>query len=236
MTGSSTADREDWCSLVSPLAVCLIIQHTWAETHLPYQLRFGQQSVQIALQAPSLPPSLLLPPSPPHLPWPHSLHFTPRSLPVMKIMKQLCGSPSSSPPPFICPYSFCRLLFSLLNYTKSGRETTHMLHKMHYFNVLSKWQINHEIIMCTDTTDLLQEVETISHSCIQLYDSTVTPVHFYQQLSTNRCNTNQTFKRKSRHLYMQYILVLLVSITNSCKKWFKRCHWFCQPKQLGRLS
>lgn len=172
----------------------------------------------------------------PHLPWPLSLHFTPRSLPVMKIMKQLCGSPSSYPPPFICPYLFFRLLFSLLNYTKSGRETTHMLHTMRYFNVLSKWQINHEIIMCTDTTDLLQEVETISHSCIQLYDSTVTSVHFYQQFSTNRCNTNQTFKRKSRHLYMQYILVLLVSITNSCKKWFKRCCWFCQPKQLGRLS
>lgn len=172
----------------------------------------------------------------PHLPWPLSLHFTPRSLPVMKIMKQLCGSPSSYPPPLsvlTCSFVSSSLSWIIPNQVEKPPICYTQCATLMY---LSKWQINHEIIMCTDTTDLLQEVETISHSCIQLYDSTVTSVHFYQQFSTNRCNTNQTFKRKSRHLYMQYILVLLVSITNSCKKWFKRCRWFCQPKQLGRLS
>lgn len=53
-----------WCLLASPLAVSLIFQDTWAETHLPYQLLFGHQSVETALQATILPPPQL---------WAHSL-------------------------------------------------------------------------------------------------------------------------------------------------------------------
>lgn len=90
LTVSSTAGHGGGCLPASLLAVCLIIQHTWAETHLPYQLLFGQQSVEMVLQAPSLPPSCLLnpPPLPSYLIPPLALHFMPLFLPEMKVMKQ----------------------------------------------------------------------------------------------------------------------------------------------------
>ena len=128
MTGSSAAGHGGWCSLASPLAVCLIIQHTWAETHLPYQLLFGQQSVAMALQAPSLPPSLSLasPLSSPSLP--HLLHFMPPSLPpkLSVLPSRFLSSPLllfPLPFPFPCslislsPPLFLLLSINLLFYT-----------------------------------------------------------------------------------------------------------------------
>lgn len=151
---------------------------------MPYQLLFGQQSVEMALQAPSLPPSLSLA-SPPPSTSPAPLHTSVSASTVIKL-------------------KVCILSFLLLSSFLSSPSSFSSL----FFPVFS-------------------------------HHSPLLPLLFFPHSSLTKkrcCSHKELINIRLTGFSMSTESGPAGKQKKSCKKRFKRRHWLCEPKQVGRVS
>lgn len=140
-SGSSTAgQRALRCSLACVRSVCLIIQHTWAVTHLAYQLLFGHQSVEVLLPPPSLTPFSVTASYHQDIVHFTSSHFTPSSSCRTYLKSSRCG-PGAEAWMFSISFTTKSFFFPLISFTQQPHKDVNSTTCFNYSALSDSWQL-----------------------------------------------------------------------------------------------